>query len=746
MTSPPPPHPTSPGGEARPGWALAEAGGRIVAADARFAELTGAAATDAVIGRSWPALLAAAEAPRVEEALRSIATGRPWRDTLQLAAAAPAATVDLALYPAATREAGPPEGAMVVLQAMEPALPPTSQEVDPQARVVALEAVAESRSAEAAARAVLQELHHAVAFDWAAVLRLDADGADRAEVVAVFPSPMAGLGPGSTWSPLDPTEAALARAGTPSLEGWLQPAPEDRSPLARLPAFGLISALRVPLYAGAEVVGGVLPFRAARSAFTPDDGLHTERLARPLGRRLAELPLGAPSPAAALEAAAPAAGAVEAPPAVGTPPAVETPGSAEGGPPSAIEPTFSGQAPPPPEGPAPDAAALPLETVETPEPTLPPAAERALTFDAERLAALGDFVAGVAHELNSPLTSIAGWAQLLPELPEDDRDAALGTIEREALRLGRIVQNLLYFSRRQPPGRERVDLNGLLRRIAEVRGDELASEGIELALQLGQAPAVLGDEYQLELVLLNLIGNAEEALKPGGGRITVTSETEGGSARVTVTDTGPGIPAEVLPRVFEPFFTTRDIGQGTGLGLSIAYGIVSEHGGELHAESPPEGGARFVVELRLPRDDQPAAPTATVAAAAPALARERARVLVVDAEPAMRALLREVLVDAGYEVMTAETEGAALELVTEYSADLLVVDAALLEPAAGRLLWALDELRPELRSRALLLAGAEHEEHAAELAARGAGLVLAKPFDVDALLDAVRRVLGGEPG
>ena len=632
MTSPPPPHSTSPGGAARPGWALAEAGGRIVAVDARFAELTAAATADAVIGRAWPALLALAEAPRVEEALYSIATGRPWRGTLQLAAAAPAATVDLALYPAATREAGPPEGAMVVLQAMEPALLPTSQEVDPQARVVALEAVAESRSAEAAARAVLQELHHVVAFDWAAALRFEADGADRAEVVAVFPSPMAGLGPGSTWSPLDPTEAALARAGTPSLEGRLQPAPEDGSPLARLPAFGLVSALRVPLYAGAEVVGGVLLFRTARSAFTPDDGLHTERLTRPLGRRLAELPLGAPPPAAALEAAPPAPEAatphaVEAPPAVRTPPAVETPGPAEGGPPSTIEPTFGGEAPPPPEGPAPDAAALPpesAETVETPEPTLPPAAERALTFDAERLAAVGDFVAGVAHELNSPLTSIAGWAQLLPELPEDDRDAALGTIEREALRLGRIVQNLLYFSRRQPPGRERVDLNGLLRRIAEVRGDELASEGIELALQLGQAPAVLGDEYQLELVLLNLIGNAEEALKPGGGRITVTSEAEGGSARVTVTDTGRGIPAEVLPRVFEPFFTTRDVGQGTGLGLSIAYGIVSEHGGELHAESPPEGGARFVVELQLPPDDQSAASTATVAAAAPALARARA--------------------------------------------------------------------------------------------------------------------------
>ena len=647
---------------------------------------------------------------------------------MRLSAGAPAAAVDLALYPAATpstaaSEGGPPESGMVIVHATEPALLPTAAGVDPLARVVALEAVAESRSTEAAARAVLQELQHAVAFERGSVLRLDAD---RAEVVAVFPSAMAGLAAGTRWSPLDPAEAALARAGTPSLEGGLQPAPDDRSPLARLPAFGLASALRVPLYAGVEVVGGMLLYRAipgasTPGAFTPRDGLHAEHLARPLGRRLAELPPGAPPPAAAIETPPPALAA----------PGVVTPAAAEVGPPSAIEPPFGAE---PPLG----AEAAPPRDEQPPTRGLegPPA------IDTDRLTAIGDFVAGVAHELNSPLTSIAGWTQMLPELAEEDRDAALGTIEREALRLGRIVQNLLYFSRRQPPGHERVDLNALLRRIAEVRGEELASEGVELALQLGPAPPVVGDEYQLELVLLNLIGNAEEALKPGGGRITVASEAAGGSARVSVADSGPGIPAEVLPRVFEPFFTTRDVGQGTGLGLSIAYGIVREHDGRLHAESPLEGGARFVVELPLPPDAEPLAPAGEIAATA---ARERARVLVVDAEPAMRALLREVLDDAGYEVMTAESEDAALELVTEYSADLLVVDAAMIEPTDGRLLRALDELRPELRSHALLLAGPEHEQHAAELAARGAGLVLAKPFDVDALLEAVRQALESEP-
>jgi signal transduction histidine kinase/ActR/RegA family two-component response regulator len=735
-----PPSNTSPAG-----WALAEVSGRIVAADARFAALAGVATAEALTGRSWPALVALADAPLAEQAQAAIAAGRPWGGTLRLGAGARPRAVELTLSPAPPDEGRAGGEPMVVLRAMEPAVLAAPEAVYPAARVVALEAVAEHGSAQAAARAVLQELHHAVAFDWGAVLRLNGD---RAEVAAVFPSAMAGIGAGSAWSPLDPAEAALASAGTPSIEGRLQPGPADRSPLGRLPGFGLASALRMPLYAGSEVAGAVLLFRGAANAFDAGDGLRAEGIARPLGRRIAEPSTATPiatelEPRAAFEPRADLAPPF-AEPALAQPEAEPEPPAEAGGPPAAIEPPFALETPPPPADHEPPEAVAEIAPRAEPEPPVEaPAGEVAArpAIDLGRLEAIGEFVAGIAHELNSPLTSIAGWAQLLPELPNGARDEALSTIEREALRLGRIVQNLLYFARRQPPGRERVDLNGLLRRIAEVRGDELTAEGIELAMQLGLAPAVVGDEYQLELVLLNLISNAEEALKPDGGRITITSDADGSTARVTVTDTGPGIAPEVLPRVFEPFFTTRDVGQGAGLGLSIAYGIVGELGGELRAESPPEGGARFVVELPLPASADWTAPSAPAPDAAP---REHPRVLIIDAEPAMRALLREVLADAGYDVMTAESADAALELVSEYSADLLVVDAAMAEPGGGRLLQAIDELRPELRSRALLLAGPEHEASAGELAAQGVGAVLAKPFDVDALLAAARRVLDGD--
>ena len=303
------------------------------------------------------------------------------------------------------------------------------------------------------------------------------------------------------------------------------------------------SALRVPLYSGSDVVGCVLLYDRAREAFGPDDGLRAEELVRPLGRRLAELP----------SAAAPPTEWVGEPP---PPESLDVIEEARREPDVApLEPQPGGEQPPPATAEAP-----PIE-----EAPAAPEQPRALA-DAGRLGAIGEFVAGVAHELNSPLTAIAGYAQMLPSLPEDERAAALGTIEREALRLGRIVQNLLYFSRQQPPRRERVDLNGLLRRVAEVRGEELAAGGLTLDLRLGAVPSVTGDEYQLEQVFLNLVSNAEEAMHPGGGRLVVTTAATGDLAHVTFTDSGPGIAPEVLTRVFDPFFTTGEVGEGAGLG------------------------------------------------------------------------------------------------------------------------------------------------------------------------------------
>ena len=632
----------------RSGWALAAADGRLLSVDARFAELAGVETPSALLGSRWSDLVGAGSSAQLDEALRAIASGEAWRGTLELAAGATPVRVELAISVAAA-PAGSPPGSVVVLRAMQPARLANDEAVDPLARVVTLEAVAESPSAEAAARSVLQELQHAVAFDWAAVLRLGADGA---ELMAAYPSPMAGLASGRSWSPPSAAERALLASGSPSLSGRMEATDDEGSPLGRLSAFGFQSSLRVPLYAGGEAVGYVALFHRAIEAFGPEDGLSVEQLVRPLGRRLAEAEPPSMAPSGEQLPLAPLDDSDGEPDAL----AHEAPG---------IEPE------PEPE----------VEEEIEPEPSAGVAeGAREALADPERLGPIGDFAAGVAHELNSPLTAIAGYAQMLPSLPEEQRGEALGTIEREALRLGRIVQNLLYFARQQPPRSERVDLNGLLRRIAEVRGEELSSGGVQLDLRLGTVPSVRGDEYQLEQVFLNLVSNAEAALRPGGGRVAVTSVATGEVARVTLSDSGPGIAPELLERVFDPFFTTREVGEGAGLGLSIAYGIVSEHGGRLWAESPLGWGARFVVELPLApavTEDGGPEPTAVSEEAPPAPAG-KPRLLVAIAEPPMRSLLAEILDEAGYETITAESSEAAFAAVGERAVALVIG-----EPAGG---------------------------------------------------------------
>jgi len=254
------------------------------------------------------------------------------------------------------------------------------------------------------------------------------------------------------------------------------------------------------------------------------------------------------------------------------------------------------------EGTAAALAARPPSGEPAPETSIaePPAAAPSMTeHELDRLAQITDVLAGVAHEINNPLAAIVGWTQMLPTLDEDERAEALSTIEREATRAGDIVRDLLYFSRKQPPREEQVDLNALLSRTVAVRRGDLHRDGIYIDMQLAPVPAVIGDEYQLEQVFMHLLANAQQALRDRGqGRIAVTTAADGRSVRASVIDNGPGIPTEALPRLFEPFFTTQEVGQGRGLGLAIAHGIVAEHGGELTAENLPVG-ARFTVRLPL---------------------------------------------------------------------------------------------------------------------------------------------------
>jgi len=233
----------------------------------------------------------------------------------------------------------------------------------------------------------------------------------------------------------------------------------------------------------------------------------------------------------------------------------------------------------------------------------------------EKMAAIGQLVSGVAHEVNNPLTVILGFADLLSESPEVPEAARkdLEVIVQEAQRTKLIVQNLLSFARKMPPQRESVELNAIIRKTLQLRSYDFTNHGVEIVEQLDDSlPPVTCDPHQLQQVVLNILNNAYDSVREAGrsGRIEIRSEKAEEWAQISIMDNGTGI---VQPdKIFDPFFTTKEVGKGTGLGLSICYGIVREHGGEISSHNN-QGvpGATFVVRLPLAQD----AVTAAAAAA-----------------------------------------------------------------------------------------------------------------------------------
>ena len=222
----------------------------------------------------------------------------------------------------------------------------------------------------------------------------------------------------------------------------------------------------------------------------------------------------------------------------------------------------------------------------------------------EKLAALGELVAGVAHELNNPLTGISTFAQLLLEDPlSEEQTESVREIKREADRAVGVIRELLTFSRKTGPRLIAVDLNALVQHTLRLRAYSLQSAGIEVRTQLDPVPpTAIGDDQRLQQVLLNLVVNAEYAMHRAPTRVLTmrtTRQTISGLPRVVidVVDTGTGMTPDVLPHIFEPFFTTKPVGVGTGLGLSVSHAIVQAHGGTIDAQSTPAVGTTFTVAL-----------------------------------------------------------------------------------------------------------------------------------------------------
>lgn len=220
-----------------------------------------------------------------------------------------------------------------------------------------------------------------------------------------------------------------------------------------------------------------------------------------------------------------------------------------------------------------------------------------------RLAAVGELVSGVAHELNNPLTSIWGLSQLLISKSTDPSDQKeLVTIGSEAERSVHIVQNLLAFARGGSNLKSYVAINEAVEAVVDLRGYGLRQQSVDLVVNLEpDLPMTMADPHKMQQVVLNLISNAEQAMADAkvGDRLLVKTERTGDVIRIVVADNGPGIPGEHVERIFDPFFTTKDVGKGTGLGLSICYGIVKEHGGQLRVRNGSPRGAVFIVELPI---------------------------------------------------------------------------------------------------------------------------------------------------
>jgi len=298
-------------------------------------------------------------------------------------------------------------------------------------------------------------------------------------------------------------------------------------------------------------------------------------------------------------------------------------------------------------------------------------------IQSEKMSAIGQLVSGVAHELNNPLAGISAFAQLLlteKRFRPDQRTAA-EMVYAEARRASRIVQNLLTFARQHKPERTPTSVNQVLDDTLELRGYELRVRGIDVVRDYDeQVPETMADAHQLQQVFLNLITNAEQAMERSERdkqRLAVRTLRSGDVVRIEVEDTGPGIPPNLLERIFNPFFTTKPTGSGTGLGLSISLGIVREHEGRIWAENTSQGGARFLVELPIvaPRPSGETQATPPISAVTDPL-----RILVVDDEASVRVALQRYLSLRGHEVETTASGKEALARMREDAFDAVIVD------------------------------------------------------------------------
>ncbi len=363
-----------------------------------------------------------------------------------------------------------------------------------------------------------------------------------------------------------------------------------------------------------------------------------------------------------------------------------------------------------------------------------------------RLAAVGEMAAGIAHEINNPLTGVLGYSELLleQELPPAIQDD-VQIIADGSKRIADIIKRMLTFARQMTPVKTKSDINKIIDNTLDLRGYVLLTAGIQVERHYDQALEwMVVDPSQMQQVFLNLMINAEHAIKKTGraGKLIITSEKVGDKARITFTDNGVGIEKDILPKLFQPFFTTKGPSEGTGLGLSLSRSIIVEHGGTLEVQSEFGKGSSFTIELPLNQDiqEEVLVPPVTMSS----LATGKANILVIDDEEHIRGLAAATLANTGRTIDTAADAAQALALLRTKDYDVVVMDLRMPGTSGMALYVDLISLYPVLNGRIIIITGDALGQDVKNFVAQHKLEILAKPFEPGALLQAVNRALQSE--